>query len=66
MQTFSARQSNRAKNIQAYELALYAFQGYDIYQDTPELKQLARAGHPEDLQNVSLEDNAHTMKIGGE
>lgn len=65
MQTFSARQENRAKSIQAYELALYAVQGYNIWQDTPEEKLIARAGHPEELADVALEDNAHTMKIGG-
>ncbi len=65
MQTFSARQENRAKCIQPYELALYAVQGHDIWQDTPEEKKIARAGHPEDLANVALEDNSHTMKIGG-
>lgn len=64
MQTFSARQENRAKVIQPYELALYAVQGY-IWQDTPEEKRIARAGHTEDLANVALEDNAHTMRIGG-
>ncbi len=65
MQTFSARQENRAKVIQPYELALYAVQGYDIWQDTPEEKRIARSGHTEDLANVALEDNAHTMRIGG-
>lgn len=65
MQTFSARRENRAKSIQPYELALYAVQGHDIWQDTPEEKKIARAGHPEDLVNVALEDNSHTMKIGG-
>ena len=65
MQTFSARKKNRAKTIRAYELALYCVQGNDIWQETPEEKQLARAGHPEDLETVALEDTAHTMKVGG-
>ena len=65
MQTFSARQENRAKVIRPYELALYVVQGFDIWQDTPEEKRIARAGHTEDLTNVALEDNAHTMRIGG-
>lgn len=66
MQTFSARKAGRAKVIQPYELALYAVQGHDIWQDTPEEKQIARAGHPEDLVNVALENNAHTMEVGGQ
>ncbi len=65
MQTFSARQENRAKAIRPYELALYCVQGHDIWQETPEEKRLARAGHPEDLETVALEDTAHTMKLGG-
>lgn len=65
MQTFSARKENRAKTIYAYELALYAVQGHEVWQETPEEKRLARAGHPEDLTGVALEDNAHTMRIGG-
>lgn len=67
MQTFSARSKDgkTAKVIYAHELALYAFQGFHVWQDTPEEKRLARAEHPEDLANVSLEDNAHTMRIGG-
>ena len=40
-------------------------QGYDIWQETPEEKRLARPGHPEDLETVALEDTAHTMKLGG-
>ncbi len=65
MQTFSARVDNRAKVIQPYELALYAAQGHEIWQDTPEEKRIARSGHPEDLENIALEDNSHTMKLGG-
>ncbi|MCU6686837.1 hypothetical protein G4363_07910 [Coprococcus comes] len=51
--------------IRPYELALYCVQGYDIWQETPEEKRLARPGHPEDLETVALEDTAHTMKLGG-
>ena len=40
-------------------------QGYDIWQETPEEKRLARPGHLEDLETVALEDTAHTMKLGG-
>lgn len=67
MQTFSARDKkvNRAKVIFAYELALYCSEGFDIYQDTPEEKLVARANHLEDLVNVDLEDNTHSAKIGG-
>lgn len=65
MQTFSARKKGKAKIIRPYELALYCVQGHDIWQDTPEEKRLARAGHPEELETVALEDNAHTMKLGG-
>lgn len=67
MQTFSARDNkkNRAKVIFAYELALYCNEGFDIYQDTPEEKMIARANHLEDLVNVALEDNTHSAKIGG-
>ena len=49
MQTFSAKKNNRATMIRPYELALYCVQGYDIWQETPEEKRLARPGHPEDL-----------------
>ncbi len=65
MQTFSAIRENHGTMIQPYELALYAVNGYDIYQESPERIKVARAGHPEDLQSVALEDNAHTMKLGG-
>ena len=67
MQTFSARDKkvNRAKVIFAYELALYCNEGFDIYQDTPEEKMIARANHLEDLVNVALEDNTHSAKNGG-
>lgn len=65
MQTFSARKKGRAKVIYAYELSLYAVQGHEVWQETPEKKIVARAGHPEDLANIALEDNAHSMKIGG-
>lgn len=65
MQTFSARQENRAKTIRPYELALYCVQGYEIWQETPEEMRVARAEHPEDLEDVAIEDTAHTMKLGG-
>ena len=67
MQTFSARntKTNKATVIFAYELALYCENGFEILQDTPEEKRIARAGHREDLANVALEDNAHSMKLGG-
>ena len=65
MQTFSAKKNNRATMIRPYELALYCAQGYDIWQETPEEKRLARPGPPEDLETVALEDTAHTMKLGG-
>ena len=77
MQTFSAKKNNRATMIRPYELALYCVQGYDIWQETPEEKRLARPGHPVlikhiggypgnyDLETVALEDTAHTMKLGG-
>ena len=67
MQTFSARdtKTNKATVIFAYELALYCASGYEIWQDPPEEKRLARADHTEDLVNVALEDNAHSMKLGG-
>lgn len=65
MQTFSARKEGCAKNIAPYELALYAVQGHEIWQNTPKEKIVARAGHPEDLVDIALEDNAYTMKIGG-
>lgn len=65
MQTFSARIDNTAKIIYAYELALYADKGYEIWQEEPVEKRIARGGHPEDLTGIALEDNARTMKIGG-
>lgn len=65
MQTFSAKKNKRATMIRPYELALYCVRGYDIWQETPEEKRLARPGHPEDLETVALEDTAHTMKLGG-
>ena len=54
MQTFSAKKNNRATMIRPYELAMYCVQGYDIWQETPEEKRLARPGHPEDLETVAL------------
>lgn len=66
MQTFSARKNGEGKFIAPYELALYAVREYEVWQNSPEEKLLARAGHPEDLVNVALEDNAHTMRIGGD
>ncbi|SHJ87839.1 hypothetical protein [Hespellia stercorisuis] len=65
MQTFSARKEGRAKVIYPYELALYAVQGHEVWQDTPEEKVVARAGHPEDLVGIAFEDNSCTLKIGG-
>ena len=40
--------------IRPYELALYCVQGYDIWQETPEEKRLARPGHPEDLEGIAV------------
>ena len=65
MQTFSARQENRATIIQAYELSEYVNKGYDVYQEKPVEQLIARAYHPEEIAGIELENNAHTMKIGG-